>query len=146
MGFLDSIKRGLGLVSQPLEQSTAPSPTQASLSEVLGRCTRVRILDLGMVGDEALGPRVLLDTNNEDDLRGLRECLRISDGAAGAGHCMCIGSQAIELFSEGRTLAVLSLHHARSLRWDAWAHDAQLVEAERLVSWLEAHGVADPKR
>jgi hypothetical protein len=58
---------------------------------------------------------------------------------------MCHGDPAIEFLDEsGTRLAVIGLHHGRSIRWSAWKDDAELINGVGLLEWLAAQGVRYP--
>ena len=124
--------------------STAPAPTQESLSALLARVTRVRVIGAGMVEDRAMPGPVLLETSAADQLTALRTDLAIVDDPAGFGHCLCFGWPTIELF-EGRKLrAALGLHHGRTIRWNQWKGDAPLAHPVALLRWMADLGATGP--
>jgi hypothetical protein len=119
-------------------RSRAPQPTQAALDALLARVGRVRVLDDGMANGHPLGDRVLVDCALASDLAELKQSMAILDGSG--GHCMCCGKPTLELFSrQGESLAVLGIHHGRSVRWNAWKDDAELLDGRRLLDWLANH-------
>ena len=124
-------------------RSNAPEPSQAALEEVLVRSRRVRVFRGGAVAGKPLKEEVVLDTDEVEAISSLREALRITDGPA--GHCMCHGDMTIELMEpSGSRLAVIGVHHGRTIRWNEWKDDAELIERGRLLDWLTRHGVAYP--
>ncbi len=124
-------------------QSRAPQPTQAVFDSLLSRVERVRVLEGGMANGRPLGSTVLLDIAGEPDLTELKQALEILDGPG--GHCMCYGEPSLELLSwRSEPLAVLGIHHGRSVRWAAWKDDAELVDGRRLLDWLAQRGVTGP--
>lgn len=125
-------------------QSSAPLPTQASLAALLSRTTRVRIVDAGMVRGKAMDGPVVLDTSAPEHLAALRRHLVIAEDPNGFGHCMCLGSETIELYDGASLVAALGLHHGVALRWDAWKADAPLADPSALVRWLATVGVTGP--
>jgi len=61
------------------------------------------------------------------------------------GQRMCYGDIAIEILDRsGKGLAVISMHHAKSIRWNAWMGDGALIDAFGLPKWVVAHGVQYP--
>ncbi|MFH1708159.1 MAG: hypothetical protein ABIF71_09610 [Planctomycetota bacterium] len=70
-----------------------------------------------------------------------------------AGHCMCV-SFPIEWYKGGHSIARITLHHGRLVRWRdfpdwPWPHyhgDGRLTEEswDFMVDWLAGHGVAYP--
>lgn len=124
-------------------ESTAPAPTQESLDSVLKQLRKVRIYRGGCLGVKLLKKDVLLETESDEDLKRLSESLRIKDEPA--GHCMCLGDPTIELLGEeSDRLAIISVHHGHSIRWNQWKDDAELVNGLKLLNWLAERGVAYP--
>lgn len=125
-------------------RSRAPAPTQKSLDAVLNKLRKVRVYEGGYVGWGPLGQETLFETENDRDLAELKECLRIKDALA--GHCMCFGDPTIELLGEAsEQLAVISLHHGRSIRWNHWKDDAELLNGLRVLTWLAERRVVYPR-
>lgn len=125
-------------------RSKAPAPTQISLDAVLDKLRKVRVYKGGYVGWGPMGQEILFETENDRDLAELKECLRIKD--APAGHCMCFGDPTMELLGEAsQHLAVISLHHGRSIRWNHWKDDAELLNGLRVLTWLAERGVVYPR-
>jgi hypothetical protein len=135
-----------GVVDAPTLQyatSRAPQPTQAALDMLFDEVVRARVLEGGMVGGKALGEEVLLELVDPTEVGELRAKLMILDGPA--GHCMCHGGPSLELLAAGgKSLAVLGLHHGRSIRWAAWKDDAELLDGNSLLEWLASRGVEGP--
>ncbi|MCO5165392.1 MAG: hypothetical protein M9894_03365 [Planctomycetes bacterium] len=128
-------------------ESNAPPPSQRVLEEALVRAVRARVYDVGVAGGKLLNldgePSPVLETSDPDDLTSLREALEIEEEPG--GHCMCHGDHALEfLDDEGRVVALLGLHHGRSIRWEAWKDDAILREGMSVISWLAERGVTRP--
>lgn len=124
--------------------SNAPDPSQSSLDEVFGKTTRLRFLDGGTFGGRALGNSVLVTVSDPDDIAALHSCLTIVEDRDTFAHCMCLGDQALELYCGAELLATIGIHHGRSVRWDAWKHDARLEDGHRLLMWLAARGATGP--
>jgi hypothetical protein len=122
----------------------APDPSQRSLDAMLGRVTRVRMLDGGVSGDRPLGKDVLLDVADSESIAALRDCLAIVEDKSTFGHCMCLGDYALQFYAGRRRAATIGLHHGRSIRWSAWKHDALLRDGLRLLAWLADQGAAAP--
>jgi hypothetical protein len=124
-------------------RSQAPQPTQMAFDGLLARAGRVLVLEGGMDGGRPLGNAVLLDSTEKSDLAELKQALAILDGPA--GHCMCCGGPTLEILSsENESLAAVSIHHGRSVRWAAWKDDAELLDGRRLLDWLAQRGVPGP--
>ena len=126
-------------------RSTAPQPTQVSLDAILARVHGVRVYKNGGYKDTLVGGHVLLaEATDRGSLTELADALRIVEGPS--GHCMCHGSPTLELLgSNSRRLALLSVHHGRSIRWTGWKDDAVLVDGSKLVAWLAARGIPSDK-
>lgn len=127
-------------------QSTAPDPTQASLDRLLASVTRVRVIAGGMARGKAMGTEVLLETADATDIAAFRACLKIVEDPRTFGHCMCHGNPALELYAGDELAATLGFHHGRSIRWEAWKHDAVLQDGSGLVNWLAERGVTGPRQ
>src|SRR5574341_2086942 len=127
-------------------QSTAPEPTQASLDAQLDAATRIRIVEGKMVRDKPVGNKILLDSNDPADLGALRQGLRIVEDPQTFGHCMSLGDLVIALYARKARLAAVGFHHGRSIRWNAWKHDALLADGRDILDWLARSGIPGPKR
>jgi hypothetical protein len=124
-------------------KSTAPQPSQRSLDATLDRARVLRIIKGGVSGGRSLGTEMLFEGRDEATLQSLRQALRIVESPG--GHCMCHGDPAIEFLDESSNrLAVIGVHHGRSIRWSAWKDDAVLVDGCGLLEWLAVRGVEYP--
>jgi hypothetical protein len=124
--------------------SQMPDPSQAMLDVLLATITCVRVKEDGVADGKAISDNILLDERNPQAITALRGCLAI-DEAAPAGHCMCLGDYAIELYSGDQLAATLGLHHGRSIRWETtWSHDAMLQNGLKLLWWLSTRGISAP--
>jgi len=124
-------------------ESKAPDPTQKSLDVVLKQLRKVRVYSGGSLGKECMNKEVLIETESDADFNELSEALRIMDEPA--GHCMCLGDPTFEFYGEGsKRLAIISLHHGLTIRWDLWKDDAALVDGLRVLNWLAKRGVTYP--
>jgi len=126
--------------------STAPDPTQASLDAVLGKMSRVQVIDGGMVGDKALGTAVLMEASDHPSLDRLRAALAIVEDPDTFGHCMCLGGPTLRLYAGDDPLATIGIHHGVAIRWNAWKHDAHLWDSGALRFWLAERGVPGPQQ
>lgn len=145
---------GSGLVDAEtvrVATSTAPDPTQRDLTALFAAARRVRVVDLDL-DEEADAPRdggrfarPLFDTRDPAGIAALGAVLAIREDPETFGHCMCMGGPAIEVWDGDRVRAQITLHHGRSIRWDAWCWDAVLVDGDALCDWLAARGVTGPK-
>ncbi|NMO17036.1 hypothetical protein HPC49_30205 [Pyxidicoccus fallax] len=116
-------------------------PAQKDLDEVLARCTWVH---LRPVTPRKPTPGLPLDVRDTAAVAALRTCLAIREDAEGF-HCMCIGDFALELHDEQNLLAVLTMHHGVSIRWDRWTWDAALKDGPRLLDWFASVGLTKPR-
>ena len=114
--------------------STAPDPTQSSLAAALSGASMVRIYADGACQGRPMGDEILYESDDAQEIAGLAAVLAIIEDPETFGHCMCDGGPTL-VFS-GAQEVVISLHHGRSIRWDAWRNDAMLVVGDRLVDWL----------
>ncbi len=121
-----------------------PNPSQHALDALFKKVTRARVLDGGTARGKALGKEVLLDISDAQAIAILQDCLAIVEDESTFGHCMCLGDQALELYAGRRLVATIGLHHGRSIRWEAWKHDALLQDGHRLLTWLAERGVTAP--
>lgn len=125
--------------------SSAPQPTQATLDSLMDQVRAVRVFKDGCNGDTLLGNDVLLEVSEPTAVTALRIAIRIIDGPA--GHCMCSGGPTLEMLSADRSrLALLSIHHGTTIRWNRWKDDAELIESSLLLDWLAQRGVVGPLR
>lgn len=148
MGLFDDRKDFLrgkrGPEDDPAQMPAGEAPSEGTLDQLFTGATRVRVLDGGVSGGQPTGNAALLTITRTDEITELRECLRI--GKSGF-HCMCLGSQAIEVRGAEGVRAVIGLHHGQSIRWEpAWKSDAMLADGRRLLEWLAARGVEGPLR
>jgi hypothetical protein len=125
--------------------STDPNPTQATLDAVLGRATRVRLLDYRIDGNRVYQFDVVrLDTSDPASLTELRGCLRIIEDPKSFGHLLTIGDHRLELMAGDEQLATLEVLCWVAVRWPSvWKHDAWLADPRRFETWLTSRGVPD---
>ncbi|MFE6306418.1 hypothetical protein [Nocardiopsis sp. NPDC057823] len=61
--------------------------------------------------------------------------------------CACAGEARLDVRGpDGRSLAVVALHHGVTLSWEGWDGDALLADGPGLLAWLDRHGVPEPLR
>lgn len=125
-------------------RSPAPNPSQPTLDAMFDQVTRVRVLDGGTIDGKAMGSTVLLECSDIPSIAVLHTCLAIVEDPRTFGHCMCLGDNAIECYSDHELMATIGLHHGYSIRWDVWKHDAQLRDGQVLLNWLADRGVIGP--
>ena len=142
-----------GMTQEHLE-SKKPNPTQQSLSNLLSRIDRIRVVDAGMAeGDlvllstnEAEIAEVLLDTSAPKQIESFRACFNIVEDTNTFGHCMCLGWPTFEFISGKTVVTRIGFHHGQSIRWSEWKYDAFLKRNEDVLSWLASNGVPQPKK
>ncbi|MDP3212834.1 MAG: hypothetical protein Q8S73_01925, partial [Deltaproteobacteria bacterium] len=136
-------EQGAALVDEETARvaaSEAPDPTQGDLDTLFARVRRLRVVEVDPEVDE----QVLLDTSDPAWVGAMRDRLAIVEDPDSFGHCMCFGGPALELWDGAEVVAMITLHHGRSIRWEAWAWDAMLRDGEALCRWLAEHGVPGP--
>ena len=121
-----------------------PLPTQQSLDTLFEGVTRMRLLNGGAANGKALGTELLLELSDAPAIAALHRHLSIIEDENSFFHCMCMGEQALELYRGLELIATIGLHHGRSIRWDGWELDAELVDGHGLLVWLAEQGVASP--
>lgn len=126
--------------------SKVPDPTQESIDTLLRRITRVRVVPVTNYRKGETEQRTLLDTSDPASLASFRNCFAIVEDPNTFGHCMCLGDPHIELYVGDQLAATFGCHHGFAIRWNAWKHDAYLMEPDRLLDWMSAHGVDGPRR
>jgi hypothetical protein len=57
---------------------------------------------------------------------------------------MCLGTYAIELYSNGKLKATVGFHHGVSIRYDKWNGDAELAQSDKLLAFLSEQGLTKP--
>jgi hypothetical protein len=118
-------------------------PNHASLKALVSKARDVRVFAGGATADRLLGDQLLFSSGEAGSITKLGRAMRIVDGLQ--DHCMCCGHPTIEwLGAAGDRLALISIHHGRSIRWRGWQTDAELVEGRCLLEWLVKLGVTEP--
>lgn len=119
------------------------SPTNARLGRLLAGVDSVVIKADGVHNGKAMGDEVVLTLLEPENVGRFGQLLEIVEPELEL-YCMCLGSYAIELHSEGRLKATIGFHHGTSIRYDAWRGDAELRNPEALVEFLADQGFAVP--
>jgi tetratricopeptide (TPR) repeat protein len=146
--FISYVKDGTFIITDresfdyQFGESQLPDPAQRSIDALLAQVTRVRARCGGIYRGEAIESAVLVDTFDADAIAAFRSCFTIVTDPVTFSHCACLGGPTLELFAGDQTLATIGLQHGNAIRWNAWKHDAQLVNGTLLTSWLTGHGVA----
>jgi len=122
--------------------SSAAKPSQVSIDELLTKTHAVRVLEGGNCHREGEERRLLAETSEPAALASLRATLQIVDPGEHCIHCMCCGDPSLEFVAaDGSRLALISIHHGKSIRWQEWRSDARLVDGVALAVWLAERGI-----
>lgn len=119
-------------------------PNIEAFRSVLRMTRKALVYDGGMIDGQRLDASpALLVVTSETELEKLRSALEVSSEAA--GHCMCCGSNTLDLLADNDVLlARIGVHHAVSLRWGRWKHDARLKDGSLLLHWFTENGITEP--
>jgi len=111
----------------------------AGLDTAIADATQVVVEFHGVFPQPAAVALRVTDPGDVDEFRRLLVIEGVSDG-----HCMCAGDLLIKWFDRaGEPLAAATLHHGTHLRWQGWSGDGWLLDSQKVVGWLTAHGVPD---
>ena len=81
----------------------------------------------------------LFESRDRSDFDELKVSLAIVElPVTGFEHCMCMGEEAIHLYSEGEETVQLTNHHGTSVRCNLWGSDARIVYQGTWLAWLAA--------
>lgn len=125
------------------ELSKLPAPTNQSLRLLLQRIDAVVIKDDGVYNGRALSDKILFRITEANYLDQFFQLLEIDEAKAGF-YCMCLGTYAIEFFSNTELKATIGFHHGESIRYDQWNGDAQLLKSDELLAFLSGLGFSEP--
>lgn len=94
---------------------------------------------------DVVGRDVVGSTDGPDDLAELVAALaahKVTDVV-----CMCTGDLAVEFFdATGDLVDVVRIDLPSGIEWPHWPGGASLVDANRLLAWLEKHSIAGNRR
>lgn len=140
-----------------LEWSRLPLPSQKMLDDVLSKVRSVRIIDcaIDLLGrpcsggyneilHESYSGDVLFESSNFSVIKELTECLRIRESETQSG-AFTYGAPVIELTLLDHKVVYLG-YIGRSIRWQAWRYDGDLLNSGRAAKWLANHGITKPSR
>lgn len=127
----------------PEELSKLPKPTNKGLAEIFSAVDYVAIKDDGVIGERALSDKVVLDISKPADIAKLLRLLEIDENNTGF-YCVCLGTYAIELYSEGTLKTTIGLRHGASIRYWRWNGDAELAKSKEILSFLATLGLSEP--
>lgn len=97
----------------------------------------------GSLGITASGTATVVDLTDAGEREALRAVMAVR--AMTGLECMCTGEAQLDVRGpDGRTLAVVALHHGVTLSWEVWDGDALLADGPGLLAWLDRHGVPEP--
>jgi hypothetical protein len=87
-----------------------------------------------------LQPTVLFESTDRRDLEALKSAFQVKRPETQL-HCCCIGEPHILLYANGREIARLSSHHARSVRCGIWKSDAPIADVQAFLRWFDERGM-----
>lgn len=120
---------------RPGEFNKLPKATNASIRNMFTGIDTVLIKDDGVYDNKALSDKILLELTQAMHISQLGQLLEIDEANAGF-YCMCLGTYAIELYSQGVMQHIIGFHHEVSIRYSGWNGDAPLVKTEDLLTFL----------
>lgn len=120
-----------------------PSPDNSFLQDLFSQVTRVQIKDGGVASGKAMQNEVMLLIENAEDLRQFGQLIKIIESPE-EFYCMCLGTYAIELYSNEKLLLTIGYHHGYSIRIEHWSSDAELLHPEELLQLLKRLGFSKP--
>ncbi len=125
------------------ERNKLPKPTNDGLDRLFVNIDKVLIKDDGVYEDRAMSDKIVLTISQSDNIKKLNALLHIDERNTGF-YCMCLGTYAIELYSENQLKATIGFHHGTSIRYSKWNGDAELVNSDDLLNFLAEKGLTKP--
>jgi hypothetical protein len=125
------------------ELNKLPTPTNEGLAKLFIGIDKVIIKDGGVYEDKAMSDKIVLSISSADDIQKLNDFLNIDEQNTGF-YCMCLGTYAIELYSNTQLKATIGFHHGVSIRYHFWNGDAQLAKSDELLNFLAERGLTKP--
>lgn len=125
------------------EMNKLPTPTNEGLAKLFNGVDKVVIKEDGVTETKALSDKVLLTISQADKIQKLRDFLQIDEENTGF-YCMCLGTYAIELYSNAVIKATIGFHHGVSIRYHYWNGDAELAKSDELLNFLSELGLTKP--
>jgi hypothetical protein len=129
---------------RPLEErNKLPAPTNEGLAKLFIGVDKVVIKDDGVYETKAMSEKIVLTISQTDKIRKLSAFLQIDENNTGF-YCMCLGTYAIELYSNTEIKATIGFHHGVSIRYHYWNGDAELAKSDELLNFLAEQGLTKP--
>lgn len=129
---------------RPLEElNKLPKPTNQELTKLFVGVDKVVIKDGGVYETRAMSEKIVLTISQADKIQKLNDFLQIDETNTGF-YCMCLGTYAIELYSNAEIKATIGFHHGDSIRYHYWHGDAALAKSNELLNFLAEEGLTEP--
>jgi len=129
---------------KPLEErNKLPKPTNQRLNSLFVGVDKVVIKDDGVYEDKAISNRIVFSVLESNNIKKLNSLLQIDEQNSGF-YCMCLGTYAIELYSNTQIKATIGFHHGVSIRYHNWNGDAALANSNELLNFLAELGFTKP--
>jgi len=125
------------------ELEKLPKPTNDNLKQLFADMDSIVIKEGGVYNDKAMSDKVVLTLTKQDKVKRFSELLEIDELNTGF-YCMCLGTYAIELYTNGKLKATVGFHHGVSIRYDKWNGDAGLAHSDKLLEFLSEQGLTKP--
>lgn len=125
------------------ELEKLPKPTNSNLNLLFVNIDTVVIKDDGVYNGKAMSDKILLTITDQNKVRQFAKLLEIDETNTGF-YCMCLGTYAIELYSNSNLKETIGFHHETSIRYEKWNGDAQLAKSDDLVEFLSQQGFTKP--
>ena len=125
------------------ERNKLPKPSNQGLKELFADVDSVLIKDDGVYEGKAMSNQVLLTITQADKIQMFHQLMEINENHTGF-YCMCLGTYAIELYSDNRLKATIGFHHGVSIRYDKWNSDAELAKSDDFLAFLAEQGLTKP--
>ena len=120
-----------------------PKPTNDNLRQLFADIDSIVIKESGVYNDKAMSNKVVLTLTEQDKVKRFSELLEIDESNTGF-YCMCLGTYAIELYSNEKLKATVGFHHGVSIRYSMWNGDAELALSDQLLEFLNEQGLTKP--
>jgi hypothetical protein len=118
----------------------------SELRSAVAKADRLRVRSGGTCLRSPRDEKTLVEIRIPEVIKELVSKVWIDEEKSGF-HCMCCGSPTLEFYEGDQVVAMVGVHHGRSLRWiDGWPADALLTDpsAEYLNHFLAERGVTGP--